>query len=214
MQLKVGTKVFTADGKKVGSIDRIVIEPDTSEVTHLVIQEGFLFKESKVIPMSLVGPATEDQVILRKNEDELEEFPNFQESHFVSAERGLPSVPATDNHVRTLYWYPPLGISTGLAGPPAPRYVVKTENIPEGTVALAEGANVICSDGEHVGDVERIYTDSQEDQITHLLIAEGLFLKEKKLIPVRWIAKAFEHEIRLSVDSNLVENLPEYQLQE
>jgi hypothetical protein len=46
------------------------------------------------------------------------------------------------------------------------------------------------------------------------LISEGLFLKEKKLIPVRWIANVFEHEIRLSVDSTLVENLPEYQLQE
>lgn len=213
MQFKVGTKVFTADGKQIGTVDRIVIEPATNEVTHLVVQEGFLFIERKVVPMSLVGPAREDQVILRKREDALEEFPDFQESHFVSAERGLPSMPVRNKRVRTLYWYPPLGLSTGLAGPPAPRFVVKTENIPEGTVALEEGVNVICSDGEHVGEVERIFTDSQ-NQATHLLISEGLFLKEKKLIPVGWIANVFEHEIRLSVDSTLVENLPEYQLQE
>lgn len=214
MEFKVGAKVLTADGKQVGTIDRIVIEPDTRDITHLVVQEGFLFTESKVVPMSLVGPATEDQVILREREDELDEFPDFQESHFVSAGRGLPSMAARNKRVRTLYWYPPLGITTGLAGPPAPRFVVKTENIPEGTVALAEGVKVICSDGEHVGDVERIFTDSQEDQATHLLISEGLFLKERKLIPTRWIANVFETEIRLSVDSTLVENLPEYQLQD
>ncbi len=29
MQFKQGAEVYTADGEKVGSVDRIVIEPDT-----------------------------------------------------------------------------------------------------------------------------------------------------------------------------------------
>jgi len=213
MQFKVGTKVFTAGGKRVGTIDRIVIEPDTNELTHLIVQEGFLFTESKIVPMSLVGPATEDQVILLGREERLDEFPDFQESHFVSAERRLSSMPAMNNRVRTLYWYPPLGISTGLASPHVPHYVVKTENIPKSTVALEVGVSVMCSDGKYVGNVERVFTDAQEGRATHLLIAEGFFLKEKKLIPTRWISNVFENEISLSVDSTLVKNLPEYQLQ-
>jgi len=214
MQFKLGTKVFTADGKQVGTIDRIVIEPDTREVTHLVIQEGFLFTESKVIPMSLVGPTTEDQVVLRENEGDLENFPDFIESHFVPVDHGPQSVPVTKNRVRTFYWYPPIGGYGGFAAHTTPRFVAKTENIPEGTVALEEGANVISSDGEHIGDIERVFTDPQEDRATHLLVAEGLFLKEKKLIPAHWIANAFEGEVRLTVDSELIESLPEYQLQE
>jgi hypothetical protein len=48
-----------------------------------------------------------------------------------------------------------------LQGYPICPYVVKTERqIPEGTVALEEGAKVIGSDGEHVGKIERIFTDS------------------------------------------------------
>jgi hypothetical protein len=95
-----------------------------------------------------------------------------------------------------------------------PRYVAKTEkNIPEGTVALEEGAKVIGSDGKEVGDIERILTDPLEDRATHLLIAEGLLLKDEKLIPTQWMTQVSEHEVHLSVGSAFVESLPEYQPQ-
>lgn len=214
MQFKQGAKVFTADGKHVGTIDRIVIEPETDEVTHLVVQKGFLFTKDKVIPMSLVGPATEDQVTLRENVDDLEKFPDFQESHFISAERGKMPVREPRQRIRTVYWYPPIGGFGGYASYTIPPYVIKTKNIPEGTVAITEGANVISKDGEHIGDIERIFTDPVENRATHLLISEGLFLKEQKLIPTRWLTRVFEHEVHLSVDAELVESLPEYQVQE
>lgn len=213
MQFNIGAKVLTADGEQVGTVDRVVIEPDTQEVTHLVVQKGILFTEDKVIPMSLVSNATEEQVSLQKADDDLDEFPDFVESNFVPADRGPDSVSVTNNRANTFYWYPPVGGYGGFAAHAIPRYVVKTEHIPEGTVALDEGANVISSDGEHVGDVERVFTDSENDRATHLLISEGLFLKEKKLVPTRWIEHVFEHEIRLFVDSELVESLPEYQAQ-
>lgn len=213
MQFNIGAKVVTADGEQVGSVDRVVIEPDTKEVTRLVVQKGFLFTEDKVIPTNLVSSATEEQVSLQKKEDDLDEFPDFIESHFVPVERGPASVPITRDRARTFYWYPPIGGYGGFAGHAMPQFVVKSEQVPEGTVALEEGANVITSDGEHVGDVERVFIDPESDRATHLLISEGLFLKEKKLVPTRWIKHAFEVEVRLSVNSKLVESLPEYQVQ-
>jgi len=218
MQFKEGAKVFTADGERVGTIDRVVLEPDTKEVTHLVVQKGFLFTEDKVVPMSLVGPATEDQVTLRQDADGLEELPDFEESHYVPIDRGPEPTPGEMRPVRPLYWYPPIGAWWTIGGYTSyvkPQYVVKTEkHIPEGTVALEEGAKVVSSDGDHVGDIERIFTDPLEDRATHLLISEGLFLKEKKLVPTKWIAKIFEDAVHLAVDSDLVDSLPEYQLQD
>jgi uncharacterized protein YrrD len=91
---------------------------------------------------------------------------------------------------------------------------VKTERqIPEGTVALEEGAKVIGSDGEHVGNIERIFTDSQENRATHLSIEEGFILKEKKLVSTNWINLVYEDEVHLSVGSEYVDSLPEYQPQ-
>jgi uncharacterized protein YrrD len=70
---------------------------------------------------------------------------------------------------------------------------------------------VIGRDGKHIGDIERVFTDPLVDRATHLLISEGLFLKEKKLIPAMWITNILEDAVHLSVDSDCVESLPEYQ---
>ena len=220
MQFKEGAKVFTADGERVGTIDRVVLEPDTKEVTHIVVQKGFLFTEDKVVPMSLVGPATQDRVTLREDAGDLEKLPDFREAHYVPADREPEPqpVPGAAHWARSLYLYPPVGAwwaTSSFADYDRPQYVVKTEtNIPEGTVALEEGARVISSDGEHVGDVERIFTDPLEDRATHLLISEGLILKEKRLIPTGWMTSVLEDEVHLSVKSEFVENLPEYELQD
>lgn len=218
MQFKEGANVFTADGERVGTIDRVVLEPDTKEVTHLVVQKGFLFTEDKVVPMSLVGPATEERVTLREGAGDLEALPDFEESHYVPIERGRQSAPGSAHWARPLHLYPPIGTywtTGGYADYARPQYVAKTErNIPEGTVALEEGAKVMSSDGEHVGDVERIFTDPLEERATHLLVSEGLILKDKKLIPAGWMSTVHEDEVHLLVDSDLVESLPEYQIQD
>jgi uncharacterized protein YrrD len=114
--------------------------------------------------------------------------------------------------------YPPLGTWWTVAPHKEydkPRWVTKTaKNIPKGTVALEEGAKVMSSDGEHVGDIERIFTDPLEDRATHLLVSEGLILKDKKLIPTGWMSTVHEDEVHLLVDSDMVESLPEYQIQD
>lgn len=218
MEFVEGAKVFSADGKRVGTVDRVVLDPDTKEVTDLVIRKGFLFTEDKVVPISLVGPATEDKVTLRRQEDGMEALPNFEETHYVEADLGYVPDLRSAARPRPLLWYPPLGpwwTMGAYAGYDRPQYVAKTEkNIPEGTVALEEGAKVISRDGKHVGDVERIFTEPQEDRATHLLISEGLILKQKKLVPTTWMSTVLEDEVHLSVNSDLVESLPEYKPQD
>jgi uncharacterized protein YrrD len=210
MQFTGETKVLNADGEQVGTIGRIIIEPNTRAVTHFVVQGDSLFSENKVVPMWAVEDVTEDEVVLQEKENDLEQFPDFQEAQFVSADHRPKTVPATKDREQSLYWYPPLGDFSGLLRPATPHYIVDTKNVPEGTVPLREGANVICDDGEHIGDIDHIFTDPKASRVTHLLVAEGLFLKEKKLIPMHWVKKVFDDQILLSVGSDLVNDLPEY----
>jgi uncharacterized protein YrrD len=89
--------------------------------------------------------------------------------------------------------------------------VRKTElNIPDDTVALEEGAKVISREGDHVGDVERVYAEEEEQRVTHVLVSQGLVSKTRKLIPTMWVKRVFEDEVHLSISKNFVENLPEY----
>lgn len=217
MQFKEETKVFTEDGREVGNIDQIVMDPKTKEVTHVVVRKGFLFTEDKLVPIDLIDIATEDHVMLRDDAPDPDDLPRFEETHFVplsEEEEARTDYPA--GYARPVYWYPPVGAATW--GAPYPGFPeqplrAKTErNIPEDTVSLQEGATVVGADGEEVGDIERVFADPESERVTHFLVSEGLLLKEKKLVPAAWAGTISGDQVELVVSSSLLDDLPEYKV--
>ena len=218
MRLTKGANIYSAQGEKLGVLDRVVIDPESREVTHLVIAKGLLFKTNKVIAIDLVNQEIEDKITLLNSNLDLDDLQDFEETHYVSLdEADNPNV----QDVEAAYWYPPTNLawwrmgSSGLAMPmPAmPAYVPKTKQlIPEGTVALEEGAKVVSKDGKYVGNIEQVIVDPQDNRVTHFVVNEGVLFTERKLIPVLWISQINEDEVRLSSTSKVLERLPEYQL--
>jgi uncharacterized protein YrrD len=218
MQLKEGTRVVTSNGKEVGKVNRFVIDPVTNEVTHIVVQKGWLLAEDKVVPLDKVNVADEHDIILNESLDDFNELPPFKETHFVQAGGSDMPAPGPDDppHLRVspaYYWYPPAGYlevpGSGIGYENWPHMVTK-ENIPEETVALKEGSKVISSDGSHVGNVERLFVEKDSNRATHFLISQGLLFKDRKLIPAYWIKTMEEDKVYLAVSSTILENLPSY----
>src|SRR5260370_28486368 len=83
MEFQQNSAIFTANGDAVGHIDRVVVDPETKVVTHIVVRKGFLFKEDKVVPISLIAKATEDGIRLRDDVGDLHALPLFEEKHYV-----------------------------------------------------------------------------------------------------------------------------------
>lgn len=214
MQFTQHASVFTADGNEVGRIDRVVIRPKTKEVTHIVIRKGFLFIEDKVVPIDLIALGQEERITLRMNGDKLEQLPNFEETHYVVSneeELGRDSSNAPTGMPPAVYWYPPYGETPVVPYTELP-YAAETHvNIPEGAVAVKEGAKVITRDGKHIGNVEQVLTSPQTDQATHFLISKGLLLKETKLVPVEWIDSLGADEVRLAMGAQIIEELHEHE---
>jgi uncharacterized protein YrrD len=216
MQFKENAEVVTSDGQKVGRIDRVVIDPRSKELTHLIVKKGFLFTKDKVVPLDLVETATEDRIVLKEGPQDPDVFPDFEETHFIPIEEARTPEKRRHTGLSPLAWYYPIPGGAwwqtrmgGYPGYPKPPYVRKTElNIPDDTVALEEGAKVVSRDGEHVGDIERVYADEEEQRVTHLLISRGLISKSRKLIPSMWVESISDDVVRLSVDEHFVENLP------
>jgi uncharacterized protein YrrD len=94
---------------------------------------------------------------------------------------------------------------------PAVAATETTQNIPDHTVALKEGADVVAADGEKVGSVERVFADRDSNRATHLLVSQGVLFQKHKPIPTAWIESVTEDEVRLAVGSNLLKGLPEYE---
>ena len=222
MQFKENAEVISSSGEKVGRIDRVVIDPKSNELTHLVVKKGFLFTKDKVVPLDLVGATHEDRVVLKEGPGDPDDFPDFEETHYLPLEEAKISANRDPGRISPLAWYYPLPREAwwrtqmgAYPGYPQPPYLHKTElNIPDGTVPLEEGAKVVSSDGDHVGDVERIYAEEKEQRVTHVLISKGLISKTRKLIPSMWVEHALEDEVRLSISKNFVEDLPEYSPQD
>lgn len=68
----------------------------------------------------------------------------------------------------------------------------------------------MSSDGEHVGDVERLFVDTESNKATHFLISAGLLFKDRKLIPAHWVNSVEEDKVPLAVPARVLERLPAY----
>ena len=235
LELREGAEVFTPGNEQVGKVSGFVLDPATNEVTHIIVQKGWLFSEDRVLPFDIVNSATEDKVVLNKNIENFDDLPAFEETHYIrtrEADRNVPGSTSPSDETRrariieeessqgrspafsyapAYYWYPPygyVGYPVGYYGWP-PMETVR--NIPEDTIPLKEGTDVMSSDGKHVGDVERLFVDPESNKATHFVMSQGIFFKDRKLVPAHWVRSVGEENIHLSVTSELLEQLPSYE---
>jgi uncharacterized protein YrrD len=225
MRLKNGAAVLAANGDHLGEVDRVVMDPRTREVTHIVVRKGLFFPVDKVIPIELAASGDEEKVQLNVNVKDIDVFNDFRETEFIALDEDElmrdETTDYTPGYALPLYWYPSISgapyFGMPQMGPPlippdgAPAYKqVTEENIPDHTVALKEGAKVITADGQHVGNLKQVQMRGQDTQATHFVIEKGLLFTHSKLIPTTWITEATEDEVHLSVRASLIERLPEY----
>ena len=216
MELTEGAEVFTADGQKVGKINRFIVDPATEEVTHVVIQKGWLLSDDKVVALNMISSATDENIVLSDDLKDFDQLPPFEEKYFVKATdddepseypTGVKSFPA-------YYWYPPqispgypsLALDYFLSSP-----VETKRNIPERTIPLKDGANIISSDGKHVGDIESLIIEPGLNRATHFVMKHGVLFKERKLIPTNWVKAIEEDKVYLLISSQLLHRLPLYE---
>lgn len=202
MELEYNLKVYTADDKEVGHIAKVVIDPEADELTHIVIREGVLHKEERVIEAEEIASANAKRLTLRFPFEELEIQPLFELAE---------EVPLRETASGESVFTESLG---SLHQPPGPEHYITTEvkrAIPENLVVLEEGTPVVSVDGERVGNLERVLTDEGLKQVEYLVISKGWLLQARKKIPMGWISSLGETEIHLSVRSQLVVSLPAFE---
>lgn len=68
---------------------------------------------------------------------------------------------------------------------------------------LKRGVKVISNDGQKIGLLDHVITDPKNDSVTHLVIASGLLIKKRKLIPAYWLGDVLDDQVQLSVGSCL-----------
>ncbi|CAG0937530.1 hypothetical protein TFLX_06466 [Thermoflexales bacterium] len=203
MQFNRGANVVTSDGKGAGHVDRVVLDPKTKEITHLVIRRGLLQKEDRVVPINVVTSKYGGELTLELPSTEFEGLPVFEEEQLIPVNENQSGDPSSTALSPA---YP--GGAAGFANT-GPQYRRETHlNIPDQTVALKEGARVVDHDNVEVGQVAQVLTGTPPVEVSHFLIAKGLLVKEHRLIPAEWVESLRDDEVQLTVTADAVEKLP------
>ncbi len=210
MRIQPETKVLSKDGQAVGDVYKVVISPVSHQVESLIIQQGALFTEERVVPARLIEKSTQEEVHLTLNAEALQTLPHYKETHFIdslASDRGEPGA-------ATLYYLHPGDVPIEgdlLPNYPSPPIVERTiENIPAGSYVLDEGSDILDRTGDHIGDVEQIIADSASHDVTHFVISRGRVFETEKLIPIQWIDSVEDGQVRLAVEKDVIKQLPEY----
>lgn len=195
MDIPMDVEVFCTDGY-CGRSTRVVLKPKTEEVTHLVVKEKDPPHSELLIPVSAVTVTTPDSINLSLTREKLAEQQSFLETEYV--ELDIPRY----SYAGSIYSMPGEPYRASDVIP------VKRESTPEGELALRRGARVEATDG-HVGRVDEVLIDSQNDHITHLVLREGHLWGQREVsIPVSEIKHINEDTVYLNLDKHEIEALP------
>lgn len=240
MQFKQNSTVKSANGETIGRVNHFVIDPRTNEITHLVVEKGFLFMEDRIVPIESVASAEGDEIRLAAGRGgSAEDFPLFESSYYIK-----PGEYSTEPNLypsqSAYYYYPPVpgmgswgatpvvppvappGMQAGVPQAAGPMYAPPvdeagtgtrqvSEELPAHSVAIRKGADIYSSEGKLVGQVDEVFTSAESNRVTHILMSQGLLAKTYKLLPIHWIGEMTADRIDLGTSARVVEDLPAYQ---
>lgn len=181
-------EVHCQDGP-CGKLAGLVVDPDTLQVTALILENGFFVKQDWILPLHLLEDVTEERLYLAVNTTAVEDYPGY---HVTEYDEPATALELQSANVVTAYGtYSPLETAI-----PMIRRKVR-EGIAPGQQVIEAGMPV---NGPHntLGQVDRVVVDRGTKKIIQLVVTRGLIFKDQVTIPNSVIEYIDEERIFLS----------------
>ena len=195
-----------------GTVTRVVVDPRTRTVTHLVVVPHRHTGFGRLVPLDRVGPATDDtgDVVLACTRAELATFDEAEEHRFIPAV-GVYGAYGPDLVLCWPYYSGGLlggvGMGGGVGGAPV---MISSETVPLGEVSVHRGDAVHTTDGT-VGHLHGLVVDP-DDGVSHLLLQEGhLWGRKRVAIPIGAVV-SMDDGVVVRLSTRQVHDLPEVAL--
>jgi len=173
--LRFDAEVRCLDGR-CGRLRRVVLDPQSAGVTHLIIRIGD--GRDVVMPMAMVGCLTADAITLKVASDELKDLPDY-----LSTDYCLPTSDITHPYGPgcAILPLPDLGVFN-----PGPLRI-EHHHIPDGEIELKAGIPVLCSDGA-CGEIDQLLIDPEAERATGFVVRKGFFFTHDVAVPLSWVS--------------------------
>jgi sporulation protein YlmC with PRC-barrel domain len=202
LEVTKDTDVYTADDKHVGSVDGVVLDPDSQKLTHLVVRKGLFFPEDKLIPFDDISTATPERINLRQDV-EAGDFLPYIEHHYVPLnELDRPDTLTAPEGAFMATWYGPMAVVP--TAPPEAMQDVVERNIPDRLTELQVGHPVFSSDHEIVGQLETVVANDAGMPTHFVISAEGLS-PDRRAVPIDWVRDISGDAVELAANRRQVD---------
>jgi len=179
-------------GGLCGQSTAVIIDPETHRVTHFVVKEKERFQTERLVRMERVIETTPDLIRLDCTDEELSKMTSFTVTEFRQVE--IPS-------------YIGAGYSEPLYISQVQTLAVEEDRVPEGKIAIRQGAGVEASDGR-VGQVDDLVADSKTGDITHLIMRSGHpWGKKDVAIPISMVKNVEVNTVYLKADRETIASM-------
>jgi uncharacterized protein YrrD len=186
-----------------GHLAKVVLEPETWRVTHLIVQAGLLLKEAHVVPVGEVTSATDEAIHLSLTTGELQQYTPYKEKHY--------EVPV-DNGQYGGYGRGDVIVSSqgSVIAPYVPMQKVTIHEGIDQTLALLKKGTPVRNITGEVGKLDHVITDAESNEVTHLVMRHGLIFSEHLVIPVELVTEIGEDGIFIEVTDEELKTLTPY----
>ena len=206
-QFTIGAEAHCTDGV-CGEVSRVVVDPVSETVTHLVVEPKGREGLARLVPLELVETSA-GEVRLRCSLGDFGLLDPAEETQFVPGSAGYAAY--GPEQVATWPYYglnpvagTPGGVDLGVAGfSPTITY----DRVPLGEVEVRRGDGVEATDGS-IGRIQGLVVNPVDHQVTHVLLQEGhLWGRKEVAIPIKAVSRVGD-TIRLSISKHEVQDLP------
>ena len=183
-KIRIGSPILCRDGRAAGEVDRVVVDPKTGEVSHLVARAKDLLNHDVVLPVSAMRGFDADAVTISLSALELERMPDYVEEEYVS--------PATEE---------------ALPGPYGHGEVLfRVAHVRQAPRDLPLGKAVECRDGL-CGTVDELLLDPITRQVLSFRLRRAGALSRDVVVPAEWVLDAGGERVRLDCSVRQLEDL-------
>jgi sporulation protein YlmC with PRC-barrel domain len=192
-QFTIGAVARATDGV-CGELKRVVVNPVSKTVTHLLIEPKHRQGLGRLVPLELVDSTGDGEIRLRCTKAEFDQLDFAEETSFMPGVEEFGEYEPGDS-----FAWPYFG---GNASVP-----VTSVSVPVGEVSVRRGDHVRATDGD-IGKVEGLVVESEGHHVTHVLLQEGhLWGRKEVAIPIEAVASV-DSGIRLKISKQAVQDLP------
>jgi PRC-barrel domain len=193
--LRIGEDVLAADGSRLGTVERLVIDEGAHQVTHLVVEE-------RVLPLAEFRDAGADGLATRLDRAGLDAFPRHDES----------SLEGPGEH-----WRPPegyrlenfLAVAGALLGNAPYLPPVHADLTPGESASEITAGSPVWTGDRQIGHVVEVLTD-EKGNVRELVMAREGLRGEHVVIPLEKVIEVVGSNVQLDLNDTDVDLLKPY----